>query len=95
MILHIVNKSPFQHSALQNCLRTLGPQDSILLIEDGVLLLANPSVHTGLPQAARLFALQDDCVARGLNVDNRVVTAASFQDFVELVARHEKSVSWV
>ena len=35
-MLHIVNKSPFQTSSLDSCLRLAHPGSALLLIEDGV-----------------------------------------------------------
>ena len=36
MLLHIVNKSPFERNALESCLRLSNSGHSILLYEDGV-----------------------------------------------------------
>ncbi len=94
MILHIVNKSPFDHSALRQSLRALGEADSLILIEDGVLLLANPDVVSNLPPADRLFVLKADCQARGIAVNTGIATSVDYPRFVELVASHDKSVSW-
>ena len=35
-MLHIVNKSPFQTSTLDTCLRMALPGNALLLIEDGI-----------------------------------------------------------
>ena len=94
MILHIVNKSPFQHSALSQSLCALSEQDSVILIEDGVLLLTNPDHCPGRPTAARLFVLESDCAARGLAPDPDIATVVNFDQFVELVALHNKTISW-
>jgi tRNA 2-thiouridine synthesizing protein B len=39
-MLHTVNKSPFEHSALDTCLRYAREGASVLLIEDGVYAAA-------------------------------------------------------
>lgn len=95
MILHIVNQSPFTHTALTQCLRALGQEDSLILIEDGVLLLANPAFAPNLPSATRLFALQPDGDARGISIDPDIATAVEFPQFVELVTQHQKTMSWL
>lgn len=95
MILHIVNQSPFTHTALTQCLRAFGPEDSLILIEDGVLLLTNPAFTPDLPPAVRLFALQPDADARGLGIDPDIATAVGFPQFVELVTQHQKTMSWL
>lgn len=94
MILHIVNQSPFQHSALQQCLRALGQNDSILLIEDGVLLMSNPGKFTSLPPSANLFVLGADCKARGITINTSVGTEVDYDRFVELTTQHTKTISW-
>lgn len=94
MILHIVNKSPYQSQGLIQSLQTLADKDSIILIEDGVYSLTNPAGLENLPGSKRLYALHDDCVARGIKVDANSATAVDYSGFVDLVANHEKSVSW-
>ena len=37
MMLHTVNKSPFERNALESCLRLAASGSSVLLIEDGVI----------------------------------------------------------
>ena len=94
MILHIVNRSPFTHTALQQCLRALGDGDSIILIEDAVLLLSSPASTSTLPPSDRLYVLQPDCEARGVALNTEVATPADYSRFVELVAQHSQTVSW-
>ncbi len=47
-MLHTVNKSPFQNSALENCLRLVRDGDVILLLEDGVYASAAGTVKSSL-----------------------------------------------
>ena len=94
MILHIVNQSPFTHNALQQSLRALGENDSVILIEDAVLLLSNPDCTGALPSSDRLYVLQPDCEARGIPLNAQIATPVDFNQFVVLVAQHTKSVSW-
>jgi len=95
MILHIVNKSPADNTALQLCLRAMGSSDSLILIEDGVYALALPASAHSLPAAQKLFALQEDCAARGLTPDSSKATTVNYTDFVKLVTQHEKTLSWL
>ncbi len=100
MILHTVNKSPFQQTTLDSCLRLIAPGDLLLLIEDGVY-----GATAGHPQEAvvnklaerniRVYALESDILARGLN--SRVLSAvslATFDDFVTLSVTADKVHSW-
>lgn len=93
MILHLVNKSPFSNNSLHQCLQLLGERDSIVLLEDAVLLLANPQAASGLPPAERLFAIESDIQARGLSACAGI-TGVEYEQLVELVVRHDKTLSW-
>ncbi|WIO75464.1 sulfurtransferase complex subunit TusB [Porticoccaceae bacterium LTM1] len=89
MILHTVNKSPFDHGALTSCLRVAAPEDTILLIEDGVygILSAQPE--------RELLALEDDIKTRGLSdklPDN--VKLINHSTFVELTTKASAVQSW-
>lgn len=89
--LHTVNKTA-SDDALAACLRVVSSGDSLLLIEDGVYQAATLAQH---PQASSLllFALQEDVTARGLSLP-ATITAIDYAQFVELVCRHRRSVSW-
>lgn len=84
--LHLVNKP----AAWADCAPLLGPEDSALLIEDGVYAaLQAPSA------GVQLQALAPDVRARGLS--GRLppsVRLASFDDFVRLVVGNDRVVSW-
>lgn len=82
--LHIVNRA----SALASCLTLAGPQDAVLLIEDGV--------YAGVVPASRqLLALEDDVAARGLlDRMSESVRLVSYAGFVDLVVDHQPIASW-
>ncbi|MGS2722451.1 sulfurtransferase complex subunit TusB [Porticoccus sp. GXU_MW_L64] len=89
MILHTVNKSPFDHQAYQSCRRNLACDDLLLLLEDGVY-----GVLTELP-SNKVFALRGDIQARGLS--NKVppqVTLVDYPDFVQLACDANAVQSW-
>lgn len=89
MILHTVNKSPFDHSALASCLHIATTEDAILLIEDGVY-----GILSALPER-QFLALEDDVKARGLNdklPDN--VKLIDYPAFVELTTKASVVQSW-
>lgn len=100
MVLHTVNKSPLSHQALANCLKVMGNEDSLLLIEDGVYgaLAGTASSDTlaHLASSGRLHVLSEDVNARGLT--DRLISNVSQVDyagFVDLVASHESSMAWL
>lgn len=91
-MLHTVNKSPFQNSALENCLRVAGAGDVILLLEDGVYAAVAGTARSFLIEQAlkrhAVFVIEADLKARGLDklIDN--IRVASYADFVDLVEQH-------
>ena len=99
-MLHIVNKSHMQTSALQSCLRLAQPGSALLLIEDAVYAAtasgaASCSMADAM-QALKVYVLQPDVEARGMA--GRLVagvTAVDYAGFVELVAEHANNQSWL
>jgi tRNA 2-thiouridine synthesizing protein B len=99
-MLHTVNKSPFERNAFDSCLSHVADGAEILLIEDGVYAcLKGTDAAKKLEAAmkkAKVYALQPDLDARG--VAGRVmdgVTLVDFGGFVELVAKHPTTQSWL
>jgi len=99
-MLHIVNKSPSQTRTLDSCLRLAQDGQALLLIEDGVYAATSRSpaadaVRTALTRL-KVFALQPDLEARGVHtavLDG--VTLVDYGGFVDLVAEHTTSNSWL
>jgi tRNA 2-thiouridine synthesizing protein B len=99
-MLHIVNKSPAQTSALRSCLRLAQPGCALLLIEDAVYAAtASGAAMCGLGEALKnlkVYALQPDVDARAVNgklIDG--VTPVDYGGFVDLVAEHNTCQSWL
>ena len=91
-MLHTINKSPFQNSALENCLRLARNDDVILLLEDGVYAAAVGTVKSSLIEQAvkrhAVYAIEADLKARGLDKLVKEVRIATYGDFVDLVEKH-------
>ena len=99
-MLHIVNKSPFQTSSLDSCLRLARPGSALLLIEDGVYAATTGSEAQERISAAcsqlKVYALRPDMDARGVAakaIDG--VTLVDYAGFVDLAAQHHSSQSWL
>ncbi len=99
-MLHTVNKSPFEHSALETCLRYARQGSSVLLIEDGVYAAARDTAVSKQVQDAlknvSIYALKSDVEARGMQ--NRVMDGVRLVDyggFVDLVVQHNAVQSWL
>lgn len=91
-MLHTVNKSPFQNSSLENCLRMAQKGDVILLLEDGVYAASAGTARSSLIEKAvkqcTVYAIDADLKARGLANIIKDVRIASYADFVDLVEQH-------
>ena len=99
-MLHTVNKSPFEHQALETCLRFARQGSAVLLIEDGVYAAARGTAVSKQVQEAlktvSVYALKSDVEARGMQ--NRVMDGVRLVDyggFVDLVVEHDAVQSWL
>ena len=99
-MLHIVNKSPFEKTSLDTCLRLARPGSALILIEDAVYAAAKGNAaEAKLRQAAKtlkLYALAPDLEARGIG-DKAIdgVALVDYAGFVDLVAEHPAVQSWL
>jgi len=99
-MLHIVNKSPEGSAGLAGCLRVAQDGDTVLLIEDAVYAATEPTAtRCGIAQAAqrlKVIALQPDLEARGVAARRvAAIGAVDYGGFVDLVAAHSTSHSWL
>jgi tRNA 2-thiouridine synthesizing protein B len=99
-MLHIVNKSPFDRTSLEACLRVARQGSTILLIEDGVYGALDGTEKTELLKQAlkqnAVCVLEPDLKARG--VQNKVlegVKRVDYAGFVDLVTESERVQSWM
>ena len=100
-VLHIVNKSPFERTALDSCLRLAQAGSSILLIEDGVYAALGNTVHAekiaGRMKDFSFYVLAPDIAARGLGGNPLIegLAAVDYEGFVDLVTGHDATQSWL
>jgi tRNA 2-thiouridine synthesizing protein B len=99
-MLHIVNKSPAQTTALASCLRLAQDGSALLLTEDAIYAVtAAGAVASGMTAAAKrlqVYVLQPDVAARGMAgklIDG--VREVGYDGFVDLVAEHRNNQSWI
>ncbi len=101
MMLHTVNKSPFERNALSSCLRLAKKGSGILLIEDAVYgALADNAEGKKLAAKSgdfKLYVLGPDLEARGMADKPLVdgVTVVDYGGFVDLAAEHDAVQSWL
>ena len=105
MLLHTVNKSAFDNSALSDCLAVVSPDDAVLLIENGVYGALNnspsefahiESIKQLSASGTRFYVLQADCKARGLDTSTLLPVFTIIDDtgFVDLAAEASAIQSW-
>ena len=99
-MLHIVNKSPFEKTSLETCLRLARPGSALLLIEDAVYAAARGNAaETNMRKAAtslKVYALAPDLEARGIReqaIDG--IELVDYGGFVDLVVGHKAVQSWL
>ena len=100
-ILHTVNKSPFEKSSLESCLKYAKGGSAILLIEDAVYAaLQGTAIGERLGAVDKelgVFVLGPDLMARGL-VDKPLIEnieVVDYEGFVELAAQYDKVQAWL
>ena len=98
MLLHTVNKSPYQYKALHNCAEFCAPQDALVLIEDGVYAVGHPDLALILNAGIRVFAIEADAMARGLTTlstrHNGQCEFIGYDRFVALCVEFPKQKNW-
>ncbi len=100
-MLHIVNKSPFEKTTLDSCLRYAQEGSAVLLIEDGVYAaLRGTSVSErmrGALETIKVYVLEPDLKTRGMGQSKLLdgVELVDYGGFVDLTVAHEIVQSWL
>ncbi|WP_445001274.1 sulfurtransferase complex subunit TusB [Halomonas mongoliensis] len=95
MLLHILNRSPATSEVYRQALAAMGPEDRLLLIEDGVQGAMTALVGHFSEVTGRLYALRDDLEARGLIAHcDTPVEVTDMAGFVTLTEEADRTLSW-
>ncbi|OFZ97221.1 MAG: sulfurtransferase TusB [Betaproteobacteria bacterium RIFCSPLOWO2_02_67_12] len=99
-MLHIVNKSPYERNSLASCLGHAQKGGAVLLTEDAVYGATRGNLVEGAIRKALeelpVYALGPDLEARGMQANViEGVQVVDFGGFVDLVAEHRTSQSWL
>lgn len=100
MLLHTVNKSPFERNALDSCLAHAVTGAGLLLIEDAVYAaVAGNAAAKRLAEAGKglsLYVLGPDLKARGIAAATLIdgITVVDYEGFVDLAVRYESVQAW-
>ncbi len=98
--LHLLNSSPRHTEPLQQCLRLMGDQDGIVLMEDGVLWAKrtpiNQTFFERVTTDQKLYAVSADLSARGIASNDCLekVTVINYEEFVNLTINYAGTHSW-
>ncbi len=100
-MLHIVNKSPSERTALASCLAHARPGHCVLLIEDAVYAAtrghaAGEGLAAAMASQVKVYVLAPDLEARaraGAVADG--VSMVDYAGFVDLVAKNPRVQSWL
>jgi len=99
--LHTVNKSPLERNSLDSCVRLAAKGSSVLLIEDAVYGAMQGTMKSDLVSNAMsditFYVLGPDMEARGIAKDKLIngIETVDYAGFVELVAKHATTNSWL
>lgn len=93
MILHHIQSSPNQDSALECALRYADMLDTILLSGSCVNALLEQKWKTAL-LGRKIILLESDVVARGLRQLLNEYPLINHNEFVEQSLTHEKVITW-
>ncbi|MCV6637177.1 sulfurtransferase complex subunit TusB [Candidatus Albibeggiatoa sp. nov. NOAA] len=101
MLLHTVNKSPFEKNALESCLNLSKAGSGVFLLEDGVYAAMKGTVWADKVTTAlsdkKVYVLTPDLAARGMNTDNVIdgIEMVDYAGFVDLVAEYSATQAWL
>ncbi|WP_163930995.1 sulfurtransferase complex subunit TusB [Paraferrimonas sp. SM1919] len=94
MILHKFSVTPSDNNALNACAKLLGPDDTLVLSETGVLLACQPQLLAQFKQT-KVVAMAQDIVSRSLQTKVcEQVQLIDLEQLVQLTLSHEKVISW-
>ncbi|MGS2743622.1 DsrH/TusB family sulfur relay protein [Halomonas sp. LS-001] len=98
MLLHILNRDP-GHVSAQQVLRTMGPQDHLVLIEEAVTAVVTTQWEGWRIGPDRISVLREDLMLRGLASEEGPHEALNYRvidmnGLVDLTVNYPRSVSW-
>ncbi len=99
--LHTVNKSPLDRNALESAVNHATKGSAVLLIEDGIYGAMKGTSKSSLITDAigdvTFFVMGPDLKARGIDESKVIdgVKVVDYKGFVDLVAEHDATQSWL
>lgn len=100
-MLHTVNKSPLDRNALESAIKHATKGSAVLMIEDGIYGAMKGTVKSTMVSNAMkdisFYVLGPDLKARGIDASRVIdgVKIVDYSGFVDLVAEHANTQSWL
>lgn len=100
-MLHTVNKSPLDRTALESAIKHATKGSAILMIEDGIYGAMKGTIKADMVSNAMgdisFYVMGPDLKARGIAEDKVIdgIKVVDYNGFVDLVAEHDCSQSWL
>ncbi len=89
-ILNSLNPDPWKH-----CQTLCQCGDALVLYADGVALaLQKDTLNTLSKKGVQCYALQEDCTARGLALEEYPITLIDYDAWVKLSSEHQNCSNW-
>ena len=101
MMLHTVNKSPFEKNSLNSCLNCAAEGSTVLLIEDGVYGAISGAASAKMVQDAMgdvsVYVLGPDLKSRGVDESRLIdgIKVVDYDGFVDLTTDNDTVTAWV
>ena len=99
--LHTVNKSPLDRPALESAVNHASKGSAVLMIEDGVYGAMKGTQKSAVVSDAMgdisFYVMGPDLKARGIDESKVIdgVNIVDYKGFVDLVAEHDTTQSWL
>ena len=99
--LHTVNKSPLDRNALESAVGHATKGSAVLLIEDGIYGAMKGTAKSALITDAigdiSFYVMGPDLKARGIDESKVIdgIKVVDYKGFVDLVAEHDVTQSWL
>lgn len=99
--LHTVNKSPLDRNALESAVNHASKGSAVLMIEDGIYGAMKGTIKSSVVTDAMgdvsFYVMGPDLKARGISESQVIdgVKVVDYNGFVDLVAEHETTQSWL
>lgn len=91
MMMHIITRSPYSSTALEECLNFADEQSVLLLLGDAVYATSHPGLSAF--NNLKTYAIEEDCGARGLEKKD-TIEYIDYLEMIKLTETHHPIQTW-